>query len=102
MNADCEYNEWMDANGVKHKDKVRDRIIGTFDLKFRLESDYAAFIELIKENIIGANKIEMYVYVNNKNEATVKNFYIDYKPVLFKNFGGNKCYKQFTFAIGEE
>ena len=39
-----EFDVWKDANRVEHRKKVRTRVAGSFNLKFRDEASYTSFL----------------------------------------------------------
>lgn len=58
------YNEWIDANYTTHRDEVRRRIKGSFQLAFVTDTDYNAFLTLLNNNKSG-NLLRIKVYVGS-------------------------------------
>ena len=101
-NVNCidEYDEWKDGWHITHREFIRERVIGSFDLKFlKGTSDYANFVSLV-ENAKVNGCLSMNVYVSNKNIAKTIDAYCNYTPTLRKNVGV-KEHEQFTFILEE-
>ena len=94
------YNEWEDGYYIKHRDYLRDKVTGAFNLKFlKGTTDYVDFISLIE----GAKRngiIPMKVFVSNLNTEKTIDAYYSFRPVVRKNFA-DKVYDQFTFYLEE-
>lgn len=65
MNAVDEYTEWLDGNGVKHRDVYRTRVSGSFQLGYTKDTDYAAFQTLLAGAKQADNSYPVSAYVNN-------------------------------------
>lgn len=101
MNEQVEAEEWKSATGKTHKDEIRRRVMGSFDLKITTEQDYSAFITHLQNNDQGAMLFDMTVTVNNTNSTKASSFFItELKPVLARNNNGKK-YEKFTLQIEE-
>lgn len=95
-----DYNEWKDGWHRKHRDVIRERVIGSFDLKFlKGTNDYSDFVSLVERAKVNGS-ITMQVYVSNKNIEKTIDAYCDFAPTLRKNVG-MKDHEQFTFALEE-
>ena len=62
------YNEWVDANYSTHRDEVRRKIKGSFELAFTSDTDYNAFITLLNSNK-AANLLHISLYVSSDINA---------------------------------
>lgn len=102
INQKNEYNEWTDANRVNHRDIIRTRISGEFELQFKIgdETPYNNFVTLLKDNT-ASGVLPITVFVNNINESKTINAFYEYLPVLVKNVRSNKTYKSFKLSLEE-
>lgn len=102
INQKNEYNEWTDANRVNHRDIIRTRVEGEFELQFKIgdEIPYNNFVALIKDNTV-SGVLPITVFVNNVNETKEINVFYEYLPVMVKNVRSNKYYKSFKLSLEE-
>ena len=102
INQKDEYNEWTDANRVNHRDIIRTRVEGAFELQFKIgdEIPYNNFVALIKDNTV-SGVLPITVFVNNVNETKEINVFYEYLPVMVKNVRSNKYYKSFKLSLEE-
>lgn len=102
INQKNEYNEWTDANRVNHRDIIRTRVEGAFELQFKIgdEIPYNNFVALIKDNTV-SGVLPITVFVNNINETKEINVFYEYLPVMVKNVRSNKYYKSFKLSLEE-
>ena len=95
-----DYVEWKDAWHKKHRNIIRGRVSGSFDLKFlKGTTDYSDFVALI-ENSKVYGSLTMTVYVSNKNMEKSIDAYCDFAPTVRKSFD-EKTHEQFTFVLEE-
>lgn len=77
-----EYEEWTDSNYDIHRKLLRNRIEGTFDLKFKSIADYETFLDVLTKakTTTGQNYIEMDAFATNKGASYNKKFYYEFTP----------------------
>ena len=102
INQKNEYNEWTDANRVNHRDIIRTRISGEFELQFPIGNEqlYTDFVTLLSANT-ASGVLPITVFVNNINETREINAFYEYLPVMVKNVRSNKYYKSFKLSLEE-
>jgi len=94
---------WTDSNGVEHKNKIRDRVVGTFDMFFRDISEYNTFVALIKSlQINNEESVLCSVAVNNDVGLHTGYFYIEYTPTRNIKGDWSDYMEQFTVKITEK
>lgn len=93
--------DWTDANGVVHKQKIRDKVSGTFDMWFRTLTEYNAFLSVLETNTTSALKVPLTVSVNNKNTDHTGNFYVSHAPVRNRDGFWDDYMERFTLTIEE-
>ena len=87
MNELNVYEEWTDANKVNHRDVIRTRVTGSFDVYIDNETDFNTFVNMI-ENKSGGDYITATVYINNKDTTDTRNFFITCElPNIVPMFG---------------
>ena len=99
VNEEDVYNEWTDANKVKHRDTIRQKIVGTFTLKFNTDKEYAYFVNLIKTSRTAARLLPMTVYVVNADENREVKMIYSFKPKVARSLTGGKTYRSFDFEV---
>ena len=99
VNEEDVYNEWTDANKVKHRDAIRQKIVGTFTLKFNTDKEYAYFVNLIKTSRTAARLLPMTVYVVNADENREVKMIYSFKPKVARSLTGGKTYQSFDFEV---
>lgn len=101
VNAEDECNEWTDSNKVLHRDVVRQRIMGSFTVKFLTEEAYAAFIKLLLDSRTLDHKIPVEIYVVNENRMQNTEIYYRMAPGVTKSLIKGKVFKSFTIEVTE-
>lgn len=101
VNEENVIKEWTDANYVTHRNVIRQKVLGSFDLKFNKEEEYSAFCALIRERCTAEYLLPVTLYVVNKNEERDTQVFFEYQPKLVKNLSSGKSYKEFTFEVEE-
>ena len=76
MNAVDEYTEWLDGNGVKHRDVYRTRVSGSFSLLYTNGTDYASFQTLLSTAKQADNSFPVSAYVNNTDTTDSLDVYL--------------------------
>ena len=94
-------DEWVDGRGVTHKSKKRDKISGTFTMKFRTLAEYTTFANLIKTSTESGQYVECTVFLNKKQETRTKNFFIEWFPVASQKSNLVYDYGEITITISE-
>lgn len=96
------FTEWEDANGTKHRDVYRRKIQGDFEMLISNMSEYAAFIQDIRNNRTNGGYVKCKVAVNNYNLEDVEaDLFIDYEPVRTRMNNYTKGYLSFTVRVEE-
>lgn len=98
-----EYEEWTDSNYDIHRKLLRNRVEGTFELKFKSISDYEDFLSAITKarTTTGQNYIEMDAFATNKGVSYNKKFYIEFEPKNDLPFMADSKNDSFTVTIKE-
>ena len=102
VNSENIYEEWQDADYVTHREIIREKVSGEFELKFPSDGGhaYAEFIELLKQNT-ASGKIPITVFVNNRNEYRTFNAYYEFAPTMRRNYMNRKVYENADFELEE-
>lgn len=103
VNMNEEFEEWTDSNYDIHRKLLRNRIEGTFGIKFNSIAEYESFLNILALAKIttGQNYIEMNMFVTNKGQTYTKKFYYEFSP---KNDLPNMAHgnsEAFSFTIKE-
>lgn len=76
--------DWEDGNKVEHRDPLRTRVEGTFQMFFADFDEYNDFLTEMAKVKTGTIYI-LTVYAINTNEAVVGNYFLDFAPELRQN-----------------
>lgn len=101
VNNEPQYQIWTDANHQIHKIKLRDKVVGSFDMFFRTISDYDTFKGHLAAVKNTDNSYSISVTVNNTSAQANINAYVDYQ--LVRNIDGawNDFFEKYTVSIEE-
>ncbi len=80
VNNDPVFESWFDSNKVEHKNRIRDRIVGSFDMFFRSMTEYDAFVSLVKTSKLADESVFCTVAVNNDTSPYTGYFFIKFAP----------------------
>lgn len=98
-----EYEEWTDSNYDIHRKLLRNRIEGSFDLKFRSIADYEELLRILAlaKATTDQNYIEMDAFATNKGLRYNKKFYYEFAPKNDLPMMADSKNDAFTFTIKE-
>lgn len=103
VNVIEEFEEWTDSNYDIHRKLLRNRVEGTFDLKFKSIADYETFIDVLAlaKATTQQNYIEMDAFATNKGMIYNKKFYFEFAPKNDLPMMADSKNDAFTFTIKE-
>lgn len=102
VNNEPSYKTWVDAAYHTHRQKLRDKVAGSFDMFFRTVEDYEAFMEDISDAMDSSDDaVSLSVTVNNTSEQKTIYAFVDYR--LVRNIDGawNDYFERYTVTIEE-
>lgn len=71
------YQEWTDGNWIDHREIVRQRIEGSFQLGFKTESAWTDFTTLLAAAKNAAGYYTLQIYVNNLASSETVNAFLE-------------------------
>lgn len=77
INKQDVYQDWTDGNWIAHRDIVRTRIAGSFQLGFKDSADWAAFLTILETEKESAGYYPVTTYVNNTGASETINAFLD-------------------------
>lgn len=92
--------DWEDGNHVLHKEIVRTRTSGSFEMEFMTWSAYETFLTHLTAAKTGAY-YALTVYAVNTNESVTGNFFINLPPTLVQKNNLTFTPGSFTLTITE-
>lgn len=96
------FREYEDANGAIHRRKIRDRVVGKFQMFFKFMNDYETFVSLITTNKSATNfSIPCTLYDNMTGSAYTINAFIDFEPTITMDAGLREYMKVLDITIEE-
>ena len=102
VNEVDEFEEWIDANYVKHRYAGRTKIKGSFEMQFTKKSEYEAFINLLSTNRQNGGTYIASLFVNNKNEVASINCYISFEAGLEQTSNLQLYFPKFTVTVEQQ
>lgn len=100
VNSSEEYDEFQDGNGKYHRNVLRERISGVFEMRFLNTKEYEAFISHWRAyKIAGANHVSL--FVNNKNAIMPADVFITISPKMTLKGNGTRAYESFKVNVEE-
>lgn len=101
INESDVYASWTDANGIPHRDVLRQSVSGSFDILFRTKKEYDEFVSHIEESKQPGGYCLCLVAVNNTNKMVRGNFFIDFAPKRSIKKNGIHMMDMFAVKISE-
>lgn len=96
------YSTWTDANGIDHRQIIRKKVSGSFDMMFRNKTSYDSFISHMEASKTAGGWIPCYLYVTNLNQQRSCKLYMSYEPCLDRQYNNSRNYvPAFTVTIEE-
>lgn len=101
INTEEVYVEWKDANHVRHRSVIRERLVGSFDMYFNTIEEYQVFANDISRNKhSGKNAIQL---MNNKTGVLKTiNAFVEFETTRGRRFDWKDTINRFTVIIEEE
>lgn len=101
VNKNSEYKEIQDANGFYHRFPIRDRVSGSFDMRFLKMTDYEQFVMDLKDLKASNGSYPVTVAINNTLTTEPINAYIDCNMVRNITQSGLTYFETFTVTLEE-
>lgn len=101
VNNEVITSDWVDASGVTHKQKIRDKVSGKFDMFFRTKTAYDTFLGVLSTNRTSGQTIPLTVEVNNTGTSHTGNFFVTHKTVRNRDGAWADYMERFTVTIEE-
>lgn len=96
------YKTYTDSNGHTHRFKIRDKVVGSFEIFFKTAEEFNDFSADIKDNESDVNfSIPVTVTVNNTGEEKLINAYVEYEPTRYLNGIREDYFEKFKVTIEE-
>lgn len=77
INREDVYESWTDGNWIDHREIVRTRIRGAFQLGFRTSASWTAFLALMSSEQNAAGFFPVTVYVQNTGSTETIDAFLD-------------------------
>lgn len=86
------FQSWTDGNMVEHRNSVRSRISGAFDLAFYSDQDFNSFLTLMSSAIQSDGYYSVTAYVQNTNSTETFDAFIEYDSESKFDFANSREY----------
>lgn len=98
-------NEWIDGYKVKHKDKCRTRVTGSFDMFFRTQAEYTSFmssLESAQNPSTGAYYCSFKINnVSTNNQLSSHECFLDIQSTRNLKADFTEYFEKFTVEVEE-
>lgn len=101
VNEYDEYTLWEDANKREHRDVIRTRIEGSFDMFFNSAEDFQTFYQTYKAAADASGLTPITVMNNTTNTLVSINAYIDFELVRNRHDNWQDYYEVFSVNVKE-
>ena len=101
MNQENVYEEWEDASHYTHREQLRTRVVGSFELVFVQESDLTSFLTLMNNNMDTNKRLTISVFVSNINAFNEYVMFADFESISDRSISNSYFYKRFSLALAE-
>lgn len=102
VNSQDVYKSWTDINGEEHRDKIRDRITGSFDMYFGNIEEYEDFIGKLEAAKQSNLSYEVALCDNRTNELKVRPVFISFQLTRNRDGSWNDLYERFKVNVQEK
>mgnify|MGYP003313057365 CR=1 FL=1 len=100
VNSQDVYKNWQDLNGIEHREKIRDKIVGSFDMYFQSIDEYDDFRAVLDSVRKDDLSYTITIVDNKTNTEKQIDAYLTFQ--LTRNrFGWNDIYERFKLNIQE-
>jgi hypothetical protein len=86
------FQSWTDGNMIEHRNSIRSRITGSFELNYMNASDMTAFLNLMSSEMNVNGYYSVTAYVQNKNAVESFEAFIEYDAETKFDFTNNREY----------
>lgn len=102
VNRQYMYSTWEDLYHKEHRSDIRRRVVGTFDVYFKNETDYIKFVDRAYREVETDGTVQIKCSVNNSYDTFEGRVYLEYAPVRSRTSKGVDYMEQFTVTIEED
>lgn len=101
VNSKPDYEEWIDAAKIHHRDTTRYRIKGSFKMLIDDDDDLYTWLSTIENYTTSGGYITATLYVNNLADQYDADLYIDFDLSEDRPYYGNKKHDPFEVKLEE-
>ena len=98
------YDEWTDGGQVKHKDVIRRKLSGTFQMYFKTTDSLQTFLTALANCKTTSTTYPVVLKANNDTVASLqssKNVFLDFVPVRKRDAKGSDVFDVFEVTVEE-
>lgn len=100
MNRADVYEEWEDANLRTHRNSIRSRVTGEFDLVFFTATDLNSFLTLLR-NSSTEGCVIIKVWITNEDSFEELQMFYELNSVKLRSISDDYFYKRFRMTLTE-
>lgn len=101
INQEDVYQDWTDGNWIAHREIVRTRISGSFQLGFKDSTAWEAFLALLSTQRNAAGYYPVTVYVNNTGAEETINAFLDLQATGKWDITNSRFWRVVTVNVTE-
>lgn len=101
VNQIDENKDWVDGRGITHRDLIRKRVKGDFDVFFKDMSVYDLFVQALKRDKKPNNAYDCEIMCNNVNEPIECECFIEFEPERSQDGSARDRLEAFQVSVEE-
>lgn len=101
VNKEPVYEEWTDGNHVKHRNKIRTRISGSFKVGFKTAAEATAFITLLTNSITSGSYYTASIYTNDDDTLNTADIYLDGTAIIKRDLLNGRVWHEYSLEVEE-
>lgn len=95
------FKSWNDINGTEHRDKIRERISGSFDMYFPNIEEYDQFNAVLEEAKQSDLSYKIAICENTSNQLVIIDAFLSFQLTRNRDGSWNDLYERFKVNIQE-
>lgn len=95
------FEEWTDANHIKHRHIIRTRLSGTISIGFKSSTDVSNFLTLLSNNVQSGGYYNASIFSNDDNTLHSAEIFIDGVSQIRRDAAENRIWQTYELTVEE-
>lgn len=96
-----EFEEWTDANHVKHRHVIRQRLSGNLSIGFRSTTEITNFLTLMGNNLQSGGYYNAQIFANDDNTLHTTEIFIDDISKIKRDVLNGRIWQTYELTVEE-